>query len=225
VEERRNGTLFTLSVAQSLVETGWMRGDLKRTDSSGRTAYCLVGALDEAAEGLELGARASRGAAQTVLCVLGKHCPGFLPRWRLSFWNDRRHKLEVLAVLAGARRLCEREVRLGCAPRPSRRREPERPRAARSKERHVKALAGQATVWRCGSGAGPVHRRNGLGRRRSSPAANARAAALLPLTSHRQRQASLSCAEPTKLSPPCSKTSCSWQMAQGGGDSRLQSCS
>jgi hypothetical protein len=111
LEEPRTGTLFTLSVAQSLVENGWMRGDFKRIDASGRTAYCLVGALDEAAEGLELGVRASRRAAKTIMCVLGKHCPGFLPRWRLSCWNDRRQKLEVLAVLARARRLCERERR------------------------------------------------------------------------------------------------------------------
>jgi hypothetical protein len=109
LEGRRNATWFTLSVAQSLVESGWIREDFKRTDASGRTAYCLVGALDEAAEGLELGVRASRRAAQTIMCVLGKHRPGFLPRWRLSFWNDHRHKLEVLAVLAKARRLCERE--------------------------------------------------------------------------------------------------------------------
>jgi Bacterial regulatory proteins, luxR family len=106
----RARTVFTLSVAQSLVEDGWVRGDFKRTDASGRTAYCLVGALDESAEGLELGIGASRRAAQTIMRVLGKHCPGFLPRWRLSFWNDRRDKLEVLAVLAKARRLCEEET-------------------------------------------------------------------------------------------------------------------
>lgn len=104
VEGRRAGTLFTLSVAQSLVENGWMHGDFKRTDSSGRPAYCLVGALDEAADVLELGVRESRRAARMIMCVLGKHCPGFLPRWRLSLWNDRRHKLEVLAALTKARR-------------------------------------------------------------------------------------------------------------------------
>jgi hypothetical protein len=127
MEERQERTLLTLSVAHLLVQNGWTPGEYKRTDHSGRTAYCLVGALDEAAEGLELGVRQSRRAAQAIMCALGKHCPGLLPRQRLISWNGKRHKRDVLAVLAKTICLCAAEAgysRSRSRSRPSRRPEP-----------------------------------------------------------------------------------------------------
>ena len=133
LERCRDSTLLTLSVAHALVQDGWARGEFKRADRAGRTAYCLVGALDEAAEGLGLGLRESRRSAEAILAGLGKSCPGFLPRPRLSFWNDRRQRPEVLAALVKAMSLCAGEPgpsRSRHISRRSLRREPEQPLAA-----------------------------------------------------------------------------------------------